>query len=712
MKNDLLFECLTEEAPIKSQQSAMDHLQSSLEKELKKHNISYTKISGYYTPRRLIIFIHDLLANQSDDYIRGPLVGSTPSSIEGFVRKYNIQKDQLMVVEYKNRSFYCIATKNISLQTTLSGILSNSLRTIPWDKQMKWGEHILRWIRPVHSIVCCLNKEVIDFSLSHIVTDNTTAGHKTLSNYRQATHTIEEYCNFLEQNYVIFSQHERLNKFKKELQNICDTHQLKIEASTQQIQDTVLSGEYPHIILIEINEKLFVDIPDVIAKNVIIKNGFIPMYNMDGSLSNKTTTVINIPPKEHIVDGYNQMISARIIDAVYFWDTLIESPIEKLNKKLEKILFYNTLGSMKEKVERITILAKYLSIWVPHANILHVEQAANMCKIDLPTDLVKEFPFLQGIIASMYAEHHQQDTSVINAIKEHYLPQGMSGDMPTTPEGIALAIADKLDTLVGFFLINKTPTGSQDPFALRRAALSIIRIILHYNLDIPMNTLIYKAIQLYPTNLHKPKLHTKIIKKLTAITHKTTIQDEISDEKNINEHITHFFVDRMSSLLMTNYNIKKHTIQAITNIDKRSSFTQIFNRITRLNDFIDTKQGSELLECYKRMYNIVCKETQNEDKNSASVSYIKADLFQNQHESRMFDQMRNTKGALLKTIKHNEYQEALEILYDLCTHIHDFFEKNLINHENKEIKLNRIFLIKEIIHLFDMVADFSIMIEK
>uniref|UniRef100_A0A2C9L8G4 glycine--tRNA ligase n=1 Tax=Biomphalaria glabrata TaxID=6526 RepID=A0A2C9L8G4_BIOGL len=360
---------------------------------------------------------------------------------------------------------------------------------------------------------------------------------------------------------------QRILSFKNALEKVLESEKLFVNVDLIEVSEIALGVEFPNLICVDLDKTLMLSLPNIITVNVIEKYGFIALYNDSGVLSNKVVTVINVKPSDVIVNGYRQMIEARLMDALHAWRYSMSVDVEALEGRLSKMLFYNSLGTVAEKIHRITVLAKYLTIWIPHVNIIEVEKAARLSKLDLTMEIVNEFPSLQGEIGAIYAKNNGASDLVSDAIREHYLPHGMSGPMPMTAEGITLSIADKLDTIVGFFIINKIPTSSQDPLGLRRAVLSIIRTTIHHNIDVPFSIVVYKAIQNYPRSLYKTRFHTKIIETIALIAHKKHDSEEShsNDISYIRKSVIEFFKERFISVISSEYSISSDIALSVLN---------------------------------------------------------------------------------------------------------------------------------------------------
>ncbi|WP_338364852.1 glycine--tRNA ligase subunit beta, partial [Candidatus Xenohaliotis californiensis] len=395
---DLIFECLSEEILIDEQLNAVDQLTKNIKGLLKKQQIQHNEIIGFCTPRRLVLIVHKIITNNSEEsYIKGPSTDASSISIIGFAKKHNTTPEALLTFSIRDKKFYGIARKSLAITHTITNILTNTLQTIKWQKNMHWGTHELKWARPIHNIMYVLSNEKAKLTLGHIESNNTTYTGRFIKNSeKKEINSIDEYIKCMLDNNIILDQNERVRIFRDKIKEIAAEYHMKISQDLKDASAVALATEMPHAMLVEINQTLVASLPEEIIVSVLETYSFLPMWQEDGSLSSKTITAINIPPTTIIVDGYRKMLESRLMDAMHIWQQSIIQDPKLLYNRLQRISFYESLGDMAEKTTRITALAKYLAIWIPHAQIDQVEKAANIAKLDLTMSITKEFPKLQG----------------------------------------------------------------------------------------------------------------------------------------------------------------------------------------------------------------------------------------------------------------------------------------------------------------------------
>ncbi len=486
MSLQLLFECLSEEIPPRMQNVAATQVKSCIANVFNKNNVKFTSMEVFVTARRITLFVDNINAlelKDSNNEVKGPNINAPKIAIEGFLRKYQKNEEDLLVRKVNNEDFYFIKRESCSfnIREFLKNQLEEMLKNFSWLKSMRWGEGKERWVRPIKKILCILNDEIIPVSFAGITASNTTYGHRFLSS--DAALTIKapkDYFELLEKNSVILQLDKRkqfildqINKFTKE-QN------LQLEKNDYLLNELTGLIEWPIVLFGEVNQEKSFGLPkEVILSIINTQQKYLALS--DGQRISYFVTVVNVN-NDKVVKGHERILEARLADAQFLISQDKKENLDHYVKKLDSILFHAYLGSVGEKVKRITALSKYIAIFIPHASLIKVERAAYLAKADLATSIVKEFPELQGVMGGYYASYFHEDKEIVEAITEHYKPIWPEQECPKSPSAIAVSIADKVDSLVGLIAAGEKISGSYDQFGLRRMTIGIIRTILENNL--------------------------------------------------------------------------------------------------------------------------------------------------------------------------------------------------------------------------------------
>ncbi len=476
--SELLIELYSEEVPALAQANCANILYSSISTKLKEY--TNTKISGavYYTPTRITIVLNQLPDNVStkDEMLKGPKISAMTEHIEAFMKKNSIHHiSDLEIVD----GFYYVkkdsCTKPNSIKDLLAKIITKSMEELVWPKSMTWAGYSLKWIRPLKNILCIFDGEVVEMQFHHLSSNNLTFGHKFLSGKQIPVLSFDDYASKLRLEFVEFDNNKREAKIKNELNQLSIDHSIELIEDNGLLSEVVGITEYPSVVIGEINDR-YMKLPEEILISSLRTHQKIFMFReKGGSLAPFFAHVINTKYNENIMQNTQKVIVARLNDAEFFFNQDIKNGLEANKSELERMVFHEKIGSVYQKSQSMGTLAvelaKYLDI-----DITKVKRAAELAKLDLATNIVAEFPELQGIIGYRYAIYQGEDMDVALAIKEHYMPRGRGDELPTSNIGAVLAIAEKLDTLNQMFRVGIRPTGSKDQYALRRAAIGFIRI--------------------------------------------------------------------------------------------------------------------------------------------------------------------------------------------------------------------------------------------
>jgi len=693
MPLQLLFECLSEEIPPRMQNVAAVQVKSYITSAFNKNNLRFASIEVFVTARRITLFVDNISASElkdSNNEVKGPNVNAPKSAIEGFLRKHQKNEEDLLVRKVNNEDFYFIKRESCSfnIKEFLKNQLEGMLKNFSWPKSMRWGEGKERWVRSIKNILCILNDEIIPVSFAGITASNTTYGHRFLSS--DAALTIKapkDYFELLEKNSVILQLDKRkqfildqINKFTKE-QN------LQLEKNDYLLNELTGLIEWPIVLFGKVNQEKSFGLPkEVILSIINTQQKYLALS--DGQRISYFVTVVNVN-NDKVVKGHERILEARLADAQFLISQDKKENLDYYVKKLGSILFHASLGSVGEKVKRITALSKYIAIFIPHASLIKVERAAYLAKADLATSIVREFPELQGVMGGYYASYFQEDREIVEAIAEHYKPIGPEQECPKFPSAIAVSIADKVDSLVGLIAAGEKISGSYDQFGLRRMTIGIIRTILENNLHIPIRLLIDKSVFLYSRLLFNEN---------------TTSVDK-PNRKQISELVFRFCLERFK-VILKNRDIRQNVVDSILyKIDINDLLTAEKLAVI-LDRYLSTPEGEQILSTYKRVSNMMSK-VRKSDGTTYSASYGKRFLIENEEivlSNCAITACKNIKQA----IKNNHFNAALDELAGFAPLVNRFMDSVKINCDSDKLRRNRLSLLENVVSIFHLVADFNL----
>ncbi|MEM1299230.1 MAG: glycine--tRNA ligase subunit beta, partial [Pseudomonadota bacterium] len=583
---DLLLELFSEEIPARMQARAAEDLKKLVTNHMVEAGLTYGGAQAFVTPRRLVLVASDLPTETPDtvEERKGPRTDAPEKALEGFLRSTGLTKDQLEARDDKKGQvwFATIRREGRPAANVIAEAVEHAVRNFPWPKSMRWGAGSLRWVRPLHSILCILTDDtghsIVAVDIDGIRSGDTTRGHRFLSPDTFAVTSYDDYVEKLEAAHVLLDPAARADKIAH------DAAQLAFAAGAEVVEDRGLLAEiaglveWPVVLMGEIGAD-FLDLPpEVLQTSMKEHQKFLSVRSKNGRIE-RFITVANTETADDgatILAGNQKVLAARLSDAKFFWEndlrTIKAEGMEALAKPLANVTFHNKLGTQAERIERIAALAREIAPSVG-ADADLAEQAARVVKADLSSEMVYEFPELQGIMGRYYAEAAGLPPEIANACETHYSPLGPSDDVPSEPVSIAVALADKIDMLTGFWAIDEKPTGSKDPFALRRAALGVIRTALE-------NALRFRLASTFA--LARPK-------------------------NGIETDLLAFFAERLK-VYLRDQGIRHDVIQACFDLGGQDDLVLLVNRVRALQDFLGTEDGSNLLAGYKRAANIVSAE--------------------------------------------------------------------------------------------------------
>ena len=548
---ELFLELFSEEIPARMQSGAAEQLRTKASDALKSNGFSFLKCDTFVTPRRLVLVVDGLPAKQDDVKIehKGPKTDAPAQALEGFLKKTGLKLEQLekRATDKGECYFATIEQKGKETASALPNILAEIIEGFHWPKSMRWGSGSFRWVRPLKNICCLFDNKILPLSISHLSSDNLSSGHRFLAPDAFEVKSFEQYKTELKKRFVILDAAERKKEILSQAEKLVSAKNLKLHDDQPLLEEVAGLAEWPVAVMGDI-EAQFLKLPqEVLMTSMRSHQKYFSVVDAKGKIAPHYILVTNNAQKEaqqNILAGNGRVLRARLSDAEFFYEQDKKQPLENYLTGLKGMVFHAKLGTMHERVQRIAELTKLIAIFVPHASLLDAEKAARLAKADLSTQMVGEFPELQGIMGAYYTT---ESAGIANAIREHYSPLGPSDNCPTAPLSVVVSLADKADTLAGMFAINETPTGSKDPFALRRAALGIIRLILENELNVPLAHLFASALKTYPQKVlaeHKTaEEKNRLIERLLPSVGVPREQMEIIEE------LLTFFEDRLKATL-------------------------------------------------------------------------------------------------------------------------------------------------------------------
>ncbi|MCG8491066.1 MAG: glycine--tRNA ligase subunit beta [Sneathiellales bacterium] len=679
---ELLFELFSEEIPARMQVKAADDLARLVSAGLKEAGLEFVGVKPYSTPRRLTLHVTGLPLAQPDksEERRGPRVGAPEKALEGFLRSTGLSQDQLEERETPKGAFYyaVIETKGGKTADVLQKILPAAVSQLPWPKPMRWGDYKARWVRPLHSILCLLEGEVVPVEWEGHVASSSTRGHRFMAPDSFDVSGFEDYRAKLKSAFVVLDEAERRDLIARDTERLATAEGLGVIEDKALLAEVAGLVEWPESLIGAIDPK-FMDVPqEALISAMRSHQKYFSLAGNDGKMAPRFITVSNLRAEDggkKITAGNERVLSARLSDAKFFWDQDRKETLASRVDTLENVVFHAKLGTVRQKVARIEALCAEIAPYVSGANAEDCQRAARLCKADLTTEMVGEFADLQGLMGRYYATHDGEKAEVAKAIEEHYSPLGPGDACPSDATSVVVALADKIDTLVGFFAMDEKPTGSKDPYALRRAALGVIRLILENGLRLPL---------------------VKIFEAADAL--------QIIDDKLKAEELLDFFADRLK-VHLKEQNVRHDYVAAVFALGGTSDLVRLMAQVSALSDFLDTEDGANLLTAYRRAANILRIEEKKD-----GVQYDQAAdgaLLQEQAEKDLFGRIEEVSGMLSTALGADEFVVAAKAAATLRKPVDAFFDEVIVNSEETAVRANRLRLLSGIRNALDQLADFS-----
>jgi len=698
---ELLLELFSEEIPARMQARAAADLQKLVTDALVEHGLTYESAKAHVTPRRLALCVDGLAvrtADQKEDR-KGPRIDAPEQAVQGFLKSAGVTLDQCDVEEDKKGkgAFYVVRISKPGQETpdVIAAIVPDVVRKFPWPKSMRWGTSQLRWVRPLQSILCVFDGEVVPFDVDGIRSGNITRGHRFLNPDQITVTAFDDYEQSLRSAHVMLDSAERMETIRTEAGNLAFAKGLELIEDKGLLAEVAGLVEWPVVLMGEFH-KSFLDVPaEVIVTSIRSHQKCFALTDKSGNLSNHYLLVSNLIAKDggrKITEGNNKVIAARLSDARFFWEQDKKVALQDRLPQLEKITFHARLGTQAERVVRIEALAGEIARTIG-ADEAQARLAARLAKTDLVTEMVGEFPELQGLMGSYYAKAEGLDKEVQIAIRDHYKPQGPSDDVPSGKVAQAVALADKIDTLVGFWAIDEKPTGSKDPYALRRAALGVIRTVLEGELRLNLLSLSKAGLQPILSAMHSD-----------AEDHEGDLVVSGKDESDTAADLLSFFADRLKVYLREG-GTRHDLIDAVFALGNQDDLLMIVRRVEALSAFLETDDGQNLLAGVKRASNILKIEEKKDGRSFTGAPETK--LLLQGDEKDLNRAVSQSEANAKRAVEAEDFASAMSHIAKLRGPVDQFFDKVTVNADDPTFRENRLKLLNRIREATLAVADFS-----
>ncbi|MDB3920223.1 glycine--tRNA ligase subunit beta [Candidatus Pelagibacter sp.] len=683
--SEFFLELFSEEIPSTLQKNLREDLLNSFIKSFNEKFILFKKSSSFSTPNRLIILFEGLQKQiiLKSEEIKGPSTKAPELALEGFIRSNNISKKDLFKKATDKGEFYFFKTKSKKLNTQdlLEELVPLILQKIQWKKSMRWSDFNLNWGRPLKSILAIFDRKKLTFNFHHLTSSNSTFIDKEFEEKKKIFIDFKDYNNFFKKLNIIIDHNQRKNLIEKKLIEISKKKNILIEDNSKLLDEVVDLTDQPNVISCEFDRK-FLNIPkEILMITMQHHQKYFPTFDKKGNITNEFLVVTNKHDKSGLIKlGNERVVEARLSDAEFFWQKDKSQNLVKRVSSLKSMNYFKGLGTYFDKVQRMRKLGGMLSDELLISKD-KVELSASICKVDLVSELVGEFPELQGIMGGYFAEAQGFEKDVCKAISEQYLPVGLNSKVPKKPYSVALSLADKIDTLVGFFGINQKPTSSKDPFALRRLALGVIKTIVENKKDFKIRDLIS-----YSTGLYLD-------------------QGFEFENKSLQNELISFLMDRLK-FYMKEEKIRSDIILASTSSFNLDRSVVIFGKAKSLNKFVNKPNGIDLISSYKRASNIL--ESALKDKNFELLNTTDPGIFKTEFEKNLYKKINELSKYFQSINKDEDFEQSINNLAESKKVIFDFFDNVIVNDEDITIKKNRLELIQMLCKTFDYYVNFSL----
>jgi len=684
--SEFFIELFSEEIPASLQKSAREKLLENFINLFEKNNIIFKRGTTYSVPNRLIIYFdglpNEIVEKKSE--IRGPSTNAPEKALEGFLRSNDTTRDKIFKKNTEKGEFYFLNKPEKKYQTHdfLKDNIPSVLESINWKKSMKWSNYDLNWARPLKSILATFKNKTLEFKYHHIESSNFTFLDKEFEEKKKIFKNLKSYLSYFKKKELIIDQNERKDFIKNELLKHAIRKNLKIEIDERLLQEVTDLVEQPRVLSCKFDKK-FLKIPkEILIITMQHHQKYFHTFDNKNNISNEFLVVANNNDKKGFIKlGNERVVEARLNDAEFFWNKNKSQNLVKQISKLKNINYFKGLGTYFDKVQRMRKLGAIISDQLLISKD-KIELSSSICKVDLTSDLVNEYPELQGIMGGYFAEEQGFDKDVSLAVREQYLPNGLDSKTPKKLFSLALSLTDKLDTLVGFFGIKLKPTSSKDPFALRRASLGIIRLIVENNKDFKIKELINYSLLLYQE------------------------QGFQFNEKIVLNELSEFFFERLK-FYMKEKKIRGDIINSGLSSFGIDNLNMIFQKSFAINKIINLELGHDVISSYKRSSNIL----ENEIKTNKVELSESTDpgIFKSEYEKNLFKKIKELRKYFSNINRYNDedYNETLKNLASSKKYVSEFFENIVVNDKDFIIRKNRLELLQMLCKTFENYINFS-----
>ena len=693
---ELLLELFSEEIPARMQRAAVEQLRAGVTARLAEERLEFARAEAFATPRRLALVVDGLPPRQPDvvEEKKGPHVGAPQRALDGFMKSAGLSTLEGAEVRTIGGADYYYLSRTVRGRATagvLRDIVVATVGSFSWPKSMRWGSDAMRWVRPLQNVLCLFDGAVVDVALAAhgLRANDATHGHRFLAPERITVTSFADYAAKLRAAYVVLDAGERRTIIANGIAALAVAEGLTFPDDPALLDEVAGLVEWP-VPLIASIDPAFMELPrEILTTSMRANQKYFALETADGTLAPSFALVANNEAADGgaaIVAGNERVLRARLSDAKFFWEQDRKTPLEERVPALANLVFHAKLGTLMEKVLRIKSLAVELATGAGAGESIElVNRAATLCKADLVTGMVGEFPELQGKVGRYYALAEGEDVRVADAIAEHYAPLGPSDRCPTAPVSIAVALADKIDTLTGFFAVGEKPTGSKDPYGLRRAALGVIRLIVENRLRLPLSTPFAAAFHAYT-------------KTLPEIAESTRSGDEVARE------LLEFFADRLKAHLRE-IGVRHDLVSAVFALGDEDDLVRLLARVDALGAFLASPDGANLLTAYKRASNIVRREEQK-DRTRYDGAPDPA-RFAQAEETALFTELQRAAMEIHEHAEREDFAGAMAALARLRPFVDVFFDEVTVNADDPALRANRLRLLSGIRSALGAVADFS-----
>ncbi len=687
---ELLLELLSEEIPARMQARAAADLKRLVTDGLAKADLAFDSARSFATPRRLTLVVDGLPLAQPDvtEEKRGPRVDAPEKAVQGFLGSIGLTIDQVEQREAPKGTFLfaVVERKGRAAADVVKETVEGALAALPWPKSMRWEETGVRWVRPLKSILCLLDGAVVPVRHGPLTAADATAGHRFLAPGSLAVKDFADYQAKLGKARIVLDGDERAAMIRDGATALAENAGLTVKPDEGLLAEVAGLVEWPVVLMGTIDEAFMGVPPEVLTTAMRAHQKYFSLLDGDGSLAPRFIVVANTEAADGgaaIVAGNERVLRARLSDATFFWDQDRKASLESRVSALGGRIFYKGLGTVEDKAHRLAGLAEGLAASVPGCDAAKAKRAALLGKADLSTAMVGEFPELQGVMGRYYAVNDGEDEAVARAVAEHYSPLGPNDACPDAPVSVAVALADKIDSLVGFFAIDEKPTGSKDPFALRRAALGVIRLIIENGLRLPLAQAFTSAYGLYRDH--------------------PGVQFAPPPERIVDD-LLEFFADRLK-VHLRDQGVRHDLITAVFALGGEDDLVRLLDRVRALEGFLGTEDGANLLTAFKRATNIVRIE-EKKDGVGYEGSVDEGRLTEPQEQT-LFASLAKAGDGITAALADERYAEAMTHLARLRVPVDGFFDTVTVNCEEPDLRGNRLRLLSQIRSALGGVADFS-----